>query len=100
MKVFAIQKNQDQTEGRGPMVDVYYSNNKELALKIVSHPLFYKKYGVQGCPPYKGGELDVKEREFIILNSMEDFFKIEQDQKTKVALAKLTEEEKEILGLK
>ena len=43
IKLYAVQKNQDQTEGRGPMTDVYYAPTKELALKIVNSPIFYGK---------------------------------------------------------
>jgi len=99
-KLYAVQKNEDQTEGRGPMTDVYYTTSKELALKIVTSPIFYGKYGVQGCPPYKGGEYDIKEKEFTILENLEDFFNIENNLKIKNALSKLSEEEKQILGLK
>lgn len=98
--LYAVQKNEDQTEGRGPMTDVYYTHTKDLALKIVNSPLFYKKYGVQGCAPYKNGEYDIKQREFLLLENMEDFFNIEKNIKVQNALNKLTDEEKEILGIK
>ena len=100
LTLYAVQKNADQTEGRGTMTDVYYTHTKDLALKIVNSPIFYKKYGVQGCSPYKNGEYDVTQKEFIVLENMEDFFNIEKNIKVQNALSKLTDDEKEILGLK
>ena len=100
IKFFTVLRNTDQTEGRGSMVDVYYTENEELARKIVNHPIFYGKYGVQGSPPYENGKYDVILRHFSLLDSMEEFFKFEKNEKILKALSKLTDEEKEILGLK
>ena len=98
--IYAAQKNTDQTEGRGSMVDVYYTTTKALAYKIVNSPTFYKKYGVQGCPPYDGGKYDVKEQHITCIDSFEEFLQLEKDTETLTALNKLTEKEKELLGLK
>jgi hypothetical protein len=100
IKLFAVKKNNDQTEGRGPMVDVYYTEKQELALKIVNSEIFYRKYGVQGTPPYENGKHDVGPKDIVILENYEDFLKAEKNIKAQKALDKLTEEDKQILGLK
>lgn len=97
LKFYAVTRNLDQTEGRGPIVDAYHTENKDLALKIAANPLFYKKYGVQGCC---GGSYDVIEKNVTLLTSMEEFFDMEKNIKVQGALSKLNDEEKELLGLK
>ena len=48
LKVWACQANCDRTEGRGPMEDICYASNKDIALKIVNDPVYYRKHGVMG----------------------------------------------------
>lgn len=98
--LYAVQQNSDWTEGRGIMLDVYYTKTRELALKIVSSPVFYKKYGVQGTAPYDGGKSYVAKKELVIIDSLEEFLQIEKHAEAIAALSKLTEREKELLGLK
>ena len=99
-KLFAVQRNLDQTEGRGPMKTVYYTKDKNLGLKIVNSPIFYNKYGVQGCGPYEGGKYDVVEEDINIIESFDEFVSFEKDAEAKAALDKLTDREKELLGLR
>lgn len=118
IKAYVVLRNGDQTEGRGPMIPVGYVRTREDALKIVTNPLFYKKHGVHGCPPYGNGEYDVREESIKIFDSFDEFMKWEfgisdkellkmneeeakqaLETKIKNALNKLTQEEKVILGL-
>jgi hypothetical protein len=100
LKIVACQRNTDQTEGRGRMEDVCYATSKDLALRIVNHPTYYGTYGVMGCKPYKGGEYDISEKEMVIFETMEEYLETLKNKKVKTALDKLTDEEKELLGLK
>lgn len=99
LKLYAIQRNLDTTEGRGPMKTVYYTSDKSLANKILNNPLFYKQYGIMGS--LSGvSDSDIKLENITVLETMEDFFLIEKSEKAKIALAKLSDADKEILGLK
>jgi hypothetical protein len=98
-RLWACQANKDTTEGRGPMFDVCYAKTKTIAMAIVNNPLFYKRYGVQGCPPYKNGEYDVKETNIIVVDSAEEFFAVEEVNERLAALEKLTDREKELLKI-
>lgn len=99
-KVWACTANRDQTEGRGPSYDVCYAETREVALKIVNNPLFYGKYGVMGCQPFDGGKYDVSEREMFVYESISEYLESEKNAEIKAALSKLTDKEKELLGLK
>lgn len=103
LQLFALMENLDKTEGRGPLRDVFYTKNEDLALKILSHPAYYKKYGVMGCPE---GKYLVKEKEIIILDCWEDFVKLEgvdiqaiEESERNEALKKLSDREKKLLKL-
>lgn len=91
--------NVDSNEGRGPMRTVCYAATKEAALKIVNNPLFYTKYGVQGCKPYKNGEHDISEETIAVYSDLDDYLKTVHKIERETALAKLTEAEKIALGL-
>lgn len=100
IKVWACQANHDRIEGKGGTYNVCYASTKDLALKIVTNPTYYKQYGIQGCPPYKGGEYDVKEIEMVVYNTLEEYFDSVKNIAIKTALEKLTDEEKNLLGLR
>lgn len=94
--LFAIKHNIDQTEGRGPFRELYYTRNQEITKKIISLPAFYKKYGVQGQPE---GDHLIASTQIKILDSVEDFLIVERDKETLDALDKLTPRQRELLGL-
>jgi hypothetical protein len=99
-KLWAVKANHDTTEGRGSMYDVFYTTTKDAALKIVNDPTFYGRYGVMGTPPYNFGEYDVDERQITVFESFDEYKKLyDADTKKQKALAKLTAEEKKLLGL-
>ncbi len=95
-KVFVVNRNSDQTGGQGPMIPFCYTDTKELALQIISSPIFYTKYGVQCC---KEGDYLVKETELVVFSNFEEFALSEKSDAAKMALDKLTKEDKEVLGL-
>lgn len=99
-KVWACTANRDQTEGRGPSYDVCYAETREIALKIVNNPLFYGKYGVMGCQPFDGGKYNVSEREMVVYDNISEYLEGVKNAEIKTALSKLTDKEKELLGLK
>ena len=99
LKVWACTANRDTTEGRGANYDVCYAATRETALKIVNNPLYYGRYGVMGCSPYKHGEYDVSEREMVIYDTVSEYLDSVKSKEVKTALAKLTDKEKQLLGL-
>lgn len=100
IKIWACTANRDQTEGRGPIYDVCYASTKEVALKIVTNPTYYGKYGVMGCGPYDGGKYDISEREMVVYDNVSEYLEDIKNEEVKTALNKLTDKEKELLGLK
>lgn len=99
IELWACLKNQDQTEGRGPMEVVCYAKDESTALEIVNLPVFWGKHGVQGCRPYGDGKYDVSLKSLLIFDSVGEYVSHSKDEKVKKALAKLTTEDKRLLGL-
>lgn len=88
-KIFVFMKNADQTEGRGPMVPVCGFTDKTEAQKVADR---LEPYGFSG----QFNEV----REFTVYNKAEDFPGYPSDENLKKhALAKLTAQEKKLLGL-
>ena len=100
LKLWACQANRDTTEGRGPVYDVCYASTKDAAIKIVNDPTFYKKYGVMGFAPYDGGKYDVVERDMVVYDNIGEYLEHVKNQAVQTARNKLTDEEKELLGLR
>ena len=101
MTFFAIMANYDTTEGRGSMffTGVGFASKAE-AIRFVKSDLFAKKWGVMGT---HGSEYDVEEMSVAIYDT---YGECEANLKTKfkadrriAALAKLTDEDREVLGL-
>jgi len=101
IKFYQVMKNLDRTEGRGPMIpaDIGFTNQTS-ALAFVTSDYYAKEYGVQGTP---GSEYDVKERTYFIYDSFDEWDQHSPDRvderKRENALAKLTVEERSLLGL-
>ena len=99
-KLWAVQANEDTCEGRGRNRDILYTSDQATGLQIVRDKSFYQQYGVQGCIPYKDGVNDVVSKIFNVFESFEEYLEtIDVDIKKQKALAKLTAEEKKLLGL-
>lgn len=105
IEVYSVTENTDKTEGRGPRKDVgIYFLKEEDALKFVSSKKHYGKYAVMGFVdekrPYGN---NIERKIFEIFDSIEDYEKdgisAANERKRLNALEKLTQEEKELLGL-
>lgn len=95
LKLFQCSTNSDRTEGRGYIIPVCYFEIRKEAEKLIHNPLFYKKYGVMGHDNGSVSEIDL-----IILNKAEEFIGMELEQAKISGLNKLSDLEKEALGLK
>jgi hypothetical protein len=95
-EVWVITANADKNEGRGQQVDVAFFENKSAAIKTKNDSRFYKEHGVQG---QRLPDSDVQYRVLRIYSSVEEYFKNDAEQKKQRALNKLTEEERQLLGL-
>lgn len=99
IELFAVMSNTDLTEGRGQAYPVVYTEHEGVAHDIVNSPAFYKEYGVMGCPPYNDGKYSIAKKEIVVVESVQDYLKFQNDERRRAALAKLTPTEKELLGL-
>jgi hypothetical protein len=95
LKVWACTTNSDQTEGRGSNYDVCYASTQEVASKIANNPAFYRSYGVMGYQ-----NCGVSEREMVVYDNISEYLEGVKNVEIKTALNKLTDKEKELLGLK
>lgn len=100
-KFFGIYYNGDRTEGKGPLLFtgigfVIY----EDALMFVQSPIYANEWGVMGT---LGSKYDVKETSITVYSSFQEgvdnIGKHLDSQKKIRALAKLTKEERDLLGL-
>lgn len=99
MIVFSVQYNTDKVEGRGRQIDtgIYFTKQKDAEEFECSQR--YKKYacmGIVGNTSY-----NVKEKVINVFDSLEDFdnsdFSLVEERDK--ALSKLTQREREVLGL-
>lgn len=102
MKVFIVEANRDTIEGRGPMYLVAAFTTLDLACEYVSG-----RYGVMGrhVPFMDHGkgfwtmhDHDIKE--IVVHDSIKGLKAYEKERLRKQALERLSEEEKEALGVK
>lgn len=97
-KLFEITYNSDQTEGRGYSKSLGYVKSIIQAHAIVDDPR-WKKYCVMGVHT-PGKYYDVVERNIDVYDNAEEFWdKHDTEIKKQKALAKLTAEDRQILGL-
>ncbi len=94
IKLWACLTNTDSVEGRGREIPVAYTKSKEKAAEIISDPMFYSRYGVMGC-----NNCCIREETFVIIDSVLEIPTLDKEKIRCAALAKLTDVEKEILGL-
>jgi hypothetical protein len=96
MKIYMTQRNMDMTEGRGPMMNDKAFLHREHAAAYID-----TKAGVMGrkakWSEEKYGDWRIEEMEVLEYDVMEAARIKEETKQT--ALAKLTDEEKEALGL-
>jgi hypothetical protein len=98
-KLFELTHNSDQTEGRGYAVGIGFVNSLAEAKKIVDDPR-WKKYCVMGVHTPGSHYYDIREVDVVLFSNAEEFWELHSiEAKKKAALAKLTDEDKVILGL-
>lgn len=90
--------NTNTTDGMGPMkVLARFSSKEQAELYVKSKP--YAKYCVQGHQDWKYDMNNIKFTSLIILDNVDEFADIERQELRNKALAKLSDEEREALGL-
>ena len=85
----------DRTEGKGGMSPVAFFTNKHDAKTVKNDPRYYKEYGVMGT----NSSSDYQIREGILYENAGEFFKAKEDKRREIALSKLNDEDKKVLGL-
>lgn len=98
---FAVMYNTDQTEGRGSSIFTGIGFRKKSdAIAFVRSAHYAKRYGVMGTV---GDEFNVKEMMFTIYDNFAEAIGLAEElarAETRFkALSKLTDEEREVLGL-
>ena len=96
MKIYMTQRNSDMTEGRGPMVNDKCFLHREHAVAYIDTQEgimgFKKKWSAQEFGDWRVVDVEVVEHDVV------DHERIKQERR-ETALAKLTELEREALGL-
>lgn len=97
IKCFEVMGNTDTTEGRGPMKVVARFSDKGEATKFVKSKV-YSKWCVMGYQS-ESDVNNIREATLTIMDTVEEFSQAETEELKAKALAKLTAEERRILGL-
>jgi hypothetical protein len=93
-----IMADTDKTEGRGHLVPVAHFKNPGDARTVCEDARFYKQHGVMGTPMNPGTY--VRKTTIRVYDSVEEFWEChDEDTARAKALAKLTDEDKKVLGL-
>jgi hypothetical protein len=97
--LYELTHNSDLTEGRGHTVSIAFMTDSAQAFKVVDDPRWVK-YCVMGMHHPGRQTYDVRERNLLVYDSADEFW-AQHDTATRkrVALAKLTSEERMLLGL-
>lgn len=102
MRAYVVKKNADMTEGRGPMIPVAYFLYEDVAWGFAD-----QHTGVMGRRPNSGtwrmekyGDWEVEEIDIQEITNIPDLKQQQQEEKKRQALAKLTQEERDLLGLR
>lgn len=94
---YEVYKNSDSIEGRGSSVTVVRFKEKFDATHLTHNPEFVKRHGVMGT----SSGIGVSEKTIHIYDSYVEYdAEHGKEQLRRIALAKLTEEDKRVLGLK
>jgi len=96
--LFAITYNADLTEGRGHTIILGYTKTFELAKTIASDPRF-SRYCCMGHQNPDDWKHSVSQKPVLIFESVDEPFELEEQKLREKALAKLSQEERRVLGL-
>ena len=99
LEFYAITYNSDGTEGRGHEVTLGYARDKAVADAIVSDPRFARHCVMGVHNPASCVKNNVHRAKLHIFETPDEPWAVEEAALRKAALAKLTKEEKEVLGL-
>jgi hypothetical protein len=93
---YEVYKNSDSVEGRGHSVPVVRFKAIQDAHELAESKKFYERHGCMGT---KGG-IGVSKKEVLVYESIDEYKEIHGKEELKrIALAKLTDEDKKVLGL-
>ena len=94
---YEVTYNSDGTEGRGTSLATGTGfTSQAAAMTYVRSAHYAQEHGVMGTP---GGIHDIKPVTFRIYDSFDEWVRGQPDRKRAAALAKLTEEDRQVLGL-
>lgn len=97
--IYGCYYNADMTEGRGPdILDVSFENKKDAEQYIDDKPGIMGRKSEKGWSKEKYGDWNIKE--IIVYSSIKEAKGIKKDKLKQQALDKLSDAEKEVLGLK
>lgn len=96
--LFAITYNADLTEGRGHSIILGYTKTLELAKAIVADRRF-SRYCCMGYQSPDDWKHSVSQKPVLIFESVDEPFELEEQKLREKALAKLSPEERRVLGL-
>lgn len=94
---FEVYGHTDTTEGRGPMCVVARFSNYGAAVDFVKSKV-YSNWCVMGVQSKSDIE-NIKETKIVVMDSAGEWGDVKKEQLKAKALAKLTKEECEVLGL-
>jgi len=101
LEYYEVGANSDTTEGRGPINGIGIAfKHKCDAVALIRTDWYAKRYGVMGCKERDGSYLALK-RTVDVYESIGEYHASEKRQTTilESALAALTDEQKEALGI-
>lgn len=98
IRCYEVMGNTDTTEGRGPMKVVARFKTREAAAAYVRSDA-YREWCVQGIKNWVYDSQNIKETTMVILDSMDELDEVRKLRLKQSAIAKLTKEEREVLGL-
>jgi hypothetical protein len=98
IKCFEVMGNTDTIVGRGPKKVVARFKTREAAVAYVKSE-FYAQWCVQEIKMWERDCRNIIETTIKILDSMDELNEVRKTLLKESALAKLTKEEKEVLGL-
>lgn len=98
IELYACLGHTDTTEGRGAMRVVCYADSAHVAHEIVRLKAFHELHGVMGTPL---GDYAVRAEVVIVFASAQDYLDhVSKESVRQKALAKLTQGERDALGLR
>lgn len=99
IRLYAATSNSDTTEGRGSTIVQGHFRDIQIAKAVVEDKR-YSRYCTMGIQTKDDVKYMVREENIKIYASVEDFFSNTVEERRKRAIAKLSDEDCEVLGLK